>query len=320
MLMRSGFALPARTTYATDWREMLREHFVTLDVTDVADASRFTGAVRSASLAHLRVSTVQATQQRIVRNNNLIGADGENFLQLGLVRRGRAIVTQDDRTCVLTPGDFTLYDAGRPFDWTLEGHASDGSWALEVFTWPRHMLPLSEVETQQITAVAFDGQAGMSGLLGRFLHDVAATRLADRVADDTRVIDEVGDLIGALARTRLGPAEPQQQLYRAAVTAIDERLADPDLSPGLIAAELSLSTRHLHRIFADHHTTVSRTIRARRLEHCRRDLIATASTPPPLQQIAHRWGFRDMAVFSRTFKQEYGSSPRNYWARAVGKG
>ena len=57
MLARSGFSLPTRTTLTGDWADLLREHFVALDVSDIEDGDRFSGAVHSAQLAHVRVAS-----------------------------------------------------------------------------------------------------------------------------------------------------------------------------------------------------------------------------------------------------------------------
>ena len=100
MLARSGFSLPTRTTLTGDWADLLREHFVALDVSDIGDGDRFSGAVHSAQLAHVRVSAVQSMEQRIVRSNSLIKSDGADYLQIGMIRRGSAVVRQDDRECV----------------------------------------------------------------------------------------------------------------------------------------------------------------------------------------------------------------------------
>ena len=210
MLARSGFSLPTRTTLTGDWADLLREHFVALDVSDIEDGDRFSGAVHSAQLAHVRVSAVQSMEQRIVRSSSLIKSDGADYLQIGMIRRGSAVVRQDDRECVLRRGDYVLYDTTRPFDWQIEGHAHDGIWGLEVFTWPRSYLSLSDAEVTSLTAIAFDGHAGLSGLLGRFLHDLASVRMtSDASGDEEEVVNEIGNLVKSVLHTTARDRSPR---------------------------------------------------------------------------------------------------------------
>ncbi|MDZ7914102.1 MAG: helix-turn-helix domain-containing protein [Rhodococcus sp. (in: high G+C Gram-positive bacteria)] len=320
MLARSGFSLPTRTTLTGDWADLLREHFVALDVSDIEDGDGFSGAVHSAQLAHVRVSAVQSMEQRIVRSSSLIKSDGADYLQIGMIRRGSAVVRQDDRECVLRRGDYVLYDTTRPFDWQIEGHAHDGIWGLEVFTWPRSYLSLSDAEVTNLTAIAFDGHAGLSGLLGRFLHDLASVRMtSDASGDEEEVVNEIGSLVKSVLHATARPITSQRtNLYESALSVIDARIADPALSPVDIAGSVKVSIRQLHRAFAEHGTTVSRSIRSRRLDGCRREIVQRHAVERSLTQISHRWGFTDLAAFSRAFKAEFGISPRRYRSQAAG--
>jgi AraC-like DNA-binding protein len=235
-----------------------------------------------------------------------------------MIRRGSAVVRQDDRECELGRGDFVLYDTSRPFDWIVDGDPHDDQWSLEVFTWPRALISLTEDETSGLTAVRFDGRSGMSGVLGRFLHDLASSRTATGPGAHA-VADEIGDLVSAIARTALGsaPTVGGRALMRDVERFIDDHLADPDLSPTVVAKAMLISTRQLHRLFAESSTTVSRFIRSRRLEKARREIVACVAVDRSLGQIASHWGFTDLAAFSRAFKDEYGVSPRQYRTAAA---
>jgi transcriptional regulator GlxA family with amidase domain len=94
---------------------------------------------------------------------------------------------------------------------------------------------------------------------------------------------------------------------------IAEDLAEPDLSAAQLARSYFLSTRHLHRLFAEANWTVGRRIRAQRLERCCRDL-SSAATDVPVAVIARRWGFADPASFSRAFRASFGTTPTRYRA------
>ncbi|MFI1095920.1 helix-turn-helix transcriptional regulator [Streptomyces sp. NPDC020917] len=93
---------------------------------------------------------------------------------------------------------------------------------------------------------------------------------------------------------------------------IERHLSDPELTPTAIAAAGHVSLRYLHHLFQRDGRTVGAFLRERRLEHCRADLSDPALAARGVCEIARRWGFRDPAVFNRTFKSAYGMTPGRY--------
>ena len=90
----------------------------------------------------------------------------------------------------------------------------------------------------------------------------------------------------------------RQALLHWTYAFIDERLGDPKLSPGMVAAACHISLRYLHRLFQEPGATVAGWIRQRRLEGCRRDLTDPALVSRTVAAIAGRWGFGSPAHFS----------------------
>ncbi|MGW7576508.1 helix-turn-helix domain-containing protein [Streptomyces sp. NPDC054765] len=111
---------------------------------------------------------------------------------------------------------------------------------------------------------------------------------------------------------RLGPA-----LAQAAKDLADSRLAEPDLSPSMLARELSVSVRTLHRAFAAAEDTVAGYIRRTRLEQARLELL-TPEHRPSISELAAHWQFADSSHFIRAFKSQYGQTPHQY-ARTTGR-
>jgi AraC-like DNA-binding protein len=110
----------------------------------------------------------------------------------------------------------------------------------------------------------------------------------------------------------LPPATRRRALLASVQTFIDRSLADPHLSPSAIAGAHHISLRWLYKLFEEQGTTVSRWIRERRLERCRRDLLNPALSDLPASAIAYRSGFTDAAHFSRAFRKTYGHPPGTY--------
>lgn len=294
------------------WRDLIREHFVALDI-DAEIDSPFSGLVRSTPIGHLQVSTVDSRTQGFHRTAGLARRDSDAYLQVGLVARGEGYLRQDSRETVVKPGDFAVYETDRPFFWGLRG-----DWQLLVFTWPRATVALEGSESQRLTARAVDGGKALGGIVGRMLSDLVAAPPTLSVAGGARLADEVSELV--TTATTESVAEAGQDLAAAdlsrRITAyISEHLADPDLGPTEIARAHFISTRQMHRLFARQGTTVTQQIRGQRLERCRRDLLDPRGRDRSITDIARRWGFSDLATFSRSFQRAYRMSPSGYRAQ-----
>jgi AraC-like DNA-binding protein len=79
----------------------------------------------------------------------------------------------------------------------------------------------------------------------------------------------------------------------------------------MLARTHHISTRYLHLVFSEHGTTVGRWIKSRRLAQCRAEL-ARSSIDRTVTEIALRWGFSDVAHFSRLFRSAYGIAPLKF--------
>ncbi len=307
---------PATTTAATTerldvWRDLIREHFVALDIhADRDDA--FTGHVRTTELGHLKVASVRSSPQACSRTPDLARRDPEVYLQVGLLTGGAARLAQDRREALLGPGDFAVYETDRPFHWALAG-----AWELLVLTWPRRTIALGATASQQLTARTLSGTDGLGAIVGRMLRDLVSAPPQLSAAGGVRLADEVAELVTTVAGERVQPVLPGRacdDLLRRIDAYVVEHLVDPDLGPGSIAAAHFLSTRHLHRLFAARGASVTRQIQRLRLERCRRDLLDPRADHRSITDISRRWGFTDLATFSRAFRAEYGTAPSEFRA------
>jgi AraC family transcriptional activator of tynA and feaB len=309
-----GDAFVRSTRRFDEWRDAIRHDFVALDMAPDRRTGGFVGTVRSATVGHLQVSEVRSVTQVCRRTPQLATADDQEFLQIGMVSRGVGVLEQDGRRTVLATGDFAIYETGRPFTWQL-----NQQWQLDVFTWPRAALGLTEAESAAATAVRLPARTGLSGIVGGVLRGLLAAPPRLSPTGAVRVADEVGELVATLAleHARLAdpPDAPQRALLRAVCEHIDAHLADPQLGPATIAAAHFVSTRQLHRLFAATGETVARRIRRARLERCRHELADPRRAADPVTDIARRWGFPDAAGFSRAFRAAYGCTPTEYRVR-----
>ncbi|MEM6913613.1 MAG: helix-turn-helix domain-containing protein [Pseudomonadota bacterium] len=93
---------------------------------------------------------------------------------------------------------------------------------------------------------------------------------------------------------------------------IETVLAEPNLSLKMVAEMSGVSPRYMQKLFAEAGKSVSSYIRTRRLERCRQDLASPLHAKLTISEICFRWGFNGTAHFSRSFRNEYGETPRDF--------
>ncbi|MFE7629933.1 helix-turn-helix domain-containing protein [Kocuria sp. NPDC057446] len=311
---------PLLATSATDFARLASAVFVPLEVNTTERVS-FRARIDHRPAEHVGVSHIRATRH-VVEHDVPPGASG-GAVKFGLQLGGTCTVEQDGRTAALRPGDMVLYDTDRPYRLEFPQEAR-----LLVLMLPGSGLELPRRAVGTATATRLPGDEGVGALAADFLGG-----LADRMHVLTgRSAGHLGrsavDLVGALlaeradeqAGDRVGEhaAGGTEALRTAARTFVEDRLADPELGPPMVAAHLFLSVRRLHEVFQDEEHTLSAWIRHRRLQQCRRALLDPAHAHRPVSRIGAAWGFPDAAHFSRVFKQEFGLSPAQFRAAARG--
>ena len=86
-------------------------------------------------------------------------------------------------------------------------------------------------------------------------------------------------------------------------------IAKPHLVTGHVAARFGISPHYLQRLFASEGTTFKSTVTSLRLDRIRTDLLDSALVHVPTNDIAYRWGFRDITTFHRCFKSRFDDTP-----------
>ena len=233
--------------------------------------------------------------------------------KIDVLASGQCVVEQGGREALLKPGDFTLVDMARPATWSTRGSAR-----LIAVVFPVALLPLGRNHLARLTGGQIAGSEGPGAIVSSIARRLPAQLDVCGAGDGARLGTAVADMLTAtlaarLDRRRQVPAESRRRALLLQVHAfIEERLGDPELSPGTVAAAHYISLRYLHRLFETEERTVGDWIRTRRLERCRRDLLEPALRALPVGAIGARWGFGDPAHFSRAFKASYGMPPGEF--------
>lgn len=297
-----------RARSVEEFDEAVSQSFVPLKI--AGGTGGFRGLLRGAGVDGIHLTDLRATAHTVERTPELIAADDSSYYKVSMLLAGTGVLIQDDRAAYLRPGDFAIYDTGRPY--SLE---FDDAFRTVVLMFSKHLMNVPMIG--DMTAVLVSGRSGPGGIVSPFLGQLAKNLNQLDGATGARLTTSAVDLLSTVFIHELGLTDtsvhPHGALLQRILAYIDRNLGSPRLAPATIAAAHYISVRQLHALFREHHdSTVAAWIRMRRLEQCRRELANAELAGRPVSVIATRWGFGDAAHFSRAFKGMYGVSPREY--------
>ncbi|MFJ3234722.1 helix-turn-helix domain-containing protein [Streptomyces sp. NPDC086787] len=258
--------------------------------------------VHGAAIADLHAASA-------TRTADVPGGD-QDLVAMYVVRRGAWTLGgppgHGDQT--VSAGQFLVRHLGRLTAFETTAHLTAKFLVLP----PGELKPL--VGSRAITGSADSAEIRLLTALTDMIHTTVADLGPAGVAAAHGTLIE---LAKAVAKGRFDDVEPRlaPALTQAAKDLADRRLADPELSPAMLARELSVSVRTLHRAFAAVGEQVTTYIRHRRL-HEARLALAAPSGRLSISELAAHWQFADGSHFTRAFKKHYGQTPTEY-ARAT---
>lgn len=298
-------SVPARESLEF-WHDAVLATLVGMDIE--AQGATYDATMRTDRLGELRITTVDCDPGEVHRSSRHVARGDGTQVFVAVQASGTAQVEQDGRCTELRPGDIAFFETVRPYRTRFPQR-----FQLKIFAVPRLLLGQPESALGRITARAIRPAGGLAALLSPFMSRLADTSqtytgpVADRLAESA-----VG-LLAAAAAQQLGeepadlPGAERVMLLRVRQF-VRWHLADPDLTPAVIARAHGISVRYLHRLFEEEGTTVGRWIRRLRLQECRKELTDATS----LGSVARRWGFSGTSHFGRAFRREYGTSPTDW--------
>lgn len=291
------------------WSHEVKELYSPLRV-QIDHGEDFRARMWGESLASVGLFRIAASAHSMTRTDAELEADGPQSFFLSMLLRGRLAGSQHDREFVLEPGDIVAHDSSYPSSrWAEE------PFDLLVLKVPKTLLGTHCARVERLTAVKLPGRDGLPRLAGRFFTGTAAGLADGSIApDDAGLAEILADLVRRLyddADVALSERpRSRAEILTHATAYIEAHLGDPELDPEQIARACYISKRYLYGVFAASGRSVCESIRAARLERCRRDLLDPGLADQPISAIATRWGLPSASHFSRLFRAVYGCSPR----------
>jgi AraC-like DNA-binding protein len=234
------------------------------------------------------------------------------YFELLYARRGGIRATHGGVRSTVPQGGFVILNDQLAYELDFP----DGSDCLTVRmpeAWAMQWLPDIRRNVGEPVGVYNPWGRPLAGLL---------TAIADSGLETAALTREVlADQIGAMGSLLASSAMDERRktergLVRRICDAVRDRHDDPDISPGLIANELQISTRHLHRVLARSGTSFGSFLNSVRVSAAESLLISSHTRHLQVGEIAWRVGFVDQSHFARIFRAAQGCSPsefkRNY--------
>jgi AraC-like DNA-binding protein len=268
--------------------------------------------IRVDDLGPIRFVQLTSGPLLIRRTETDIAANDERCFTFLLQVNGTAQFQQYGHQIALRPGDLSLCDNSAPYSYG-SGEPCEAIMLRIPGTLLRESLPSPHEccarrlgSGQDLVSTA----AAMARSLGEQLRTGLSDECRQRAAQHLLAIISSCyvascDRLGSRSSVMTGRHWRVRQF-------IEQNLRDPELSPAMIAAHLKLSSRYLRMIFAANNESISAYVLRRRLEECAARLIDPRWSGHSITEIAFSWGFNSAPHFTRSFRELFKQSPRDY--------
>jgi AraC family transcriptional activator of tynA and feaB len=276
------------------------------------DERPFMGRIEYGALGETLLSKVEATNYRFARSLTTPTPTLPIPAMLVSVYRGSCKFVQPGRTCILTPGDWTLIDTMQLHAYAITSREIEAS----AIMLPRPSDAAIAALCERGIARRWNARTGLS----RVLHAM----INESIGEMRRLPRFSGRKLGAAITTMAWDALREQietpplighrdELSIRVKAYIEAQLADPELSVERIAHACNISVRGLHRLFAeDPAGSVSSYLWRRRLICCADALRDPSQVHRSITDVCFSYGFSSTSHFSRLFKDRFGVPPVRY--------
>lgn len=295
------------------WCQLLSRTHAPVHLTSVA-SDDYQATLRQLSLGGSTLWPATFPDLTFLRTPKLVRQSDPENCHLSLILKGSGVSRWDRSESVVGRNDFHTNHTSVPY--VIDSCRGPVDMiGVEV---PRAELGLPWALVEKVIGQGLSAREGVGTLLSQFLTQVTRDTSAYGPADAPRLGRVLTELVTALfaraldAEQLVQPEARSRTLLLEAKAFIRRHLHEPQLTPSSVAAAHHVSRSLLYRLFRADGTTVAGYIRAERLEAARRELADASRAGVPIRAIAARYGFKDHATFTRSFRAAHGASPRDY--------
>jgi AraC-like DNA-binding protein len=308
--------LPARDRVAV-YREVISRSVGNFHVDPTAEGFSFEAT--ATTLPRLSIARIASGPVRAQRTAKM-AADDTRDITLAIFHEGRVSVSQLGRDVTVENGGAILLSSRDPIVMHRTAARLTNLSVLRSDIAPM----VSDLDAAVATAVPHDSEAmrlltgycdvvtRRAGVETNPLDDLAAAHLLDLMA---LAIGATGEA-EATARGGGLKAARHARLFAEAARFLALRFGDPELKPDLVARRLGVSSRLLHKVFAERGETVMDRLWRERVNRAAHLLDDPDAADRSVTDIAFACGFNDSSHFCRVFACRIGMAPSRWRKRA----
>lgn len=273
------------------------------------NAGSFDARIEATDLGNIKLARVCTTPVLVRRRKQDIGqmCDAPYLIKFQL--QGEAFWSQRNKDVHLRPGDFVICSTSEPY--TLR---FDGLYQMPVLAVAEPVMRRLTPDPDQFLGRRMPRDDAACSLLSSFVAQVVQRLptlpepMIERV--ETNILNLLGGVLSTHGRTAAQAQVSRDQHIRNIKGFIADNLRNRRLGPAMIAQAFCVSTRYVHKVFAEESLTLNRYIQSTRLDACYHSLIDPKLAHLSITDIALYWGFYDLPHMTRCFKKTYGATPK----------
>lgn len=283
-----------------------------LDAPDIRTRAFFGAEMTSYQIGDVAIASGHSSAANFQRTSRTIARSGLDNICLVVYSDGGCALDVEGRSAEVHVGDVCILDMTRPGVLRMPNYSS-----MSVVL-PRALLAPYLADIDSLHGQILQRSTPLNAMLVSHLRTLLAEAPALTQQNAHAAAHGTAALIAAFAgasadgRGKIVQAAAPHAL-QVARQIIEANIHNPELGPDFIGRRLGVSRAKLYRLF-EPIGGVSHYIQQRRLQRAYRHIIDPAYANERVGEVAARYGFSSVSVFSRAFRQTYGVPPSEFRA------
>lgn len=289
------------------WVGAIYEGFEELEASS-SMVSAFGASLESAQCGQVLVNRVVGSAQDVFRTRSAISRSADSCFYLLSKLDAPWAAGQNNGVSRLLPGDCMLFDSKQPYKLHFTGSADVITLKLSV-DWVESWL----TDPEKQSGLRIDATSGWGRPLSNFVRQLTPEMAAAPPLPTKLMTDQLGSLL-ALGTNDFAPDQSANDrtvdaFIRKAVDCVQRRHAEFGLTAQVIARELCVSERTLHRHFARSGATFLQHLTKQRMAIAEGMLRDPRFDRITVSEIGRRVGLADTSHFIRQCRASLGVTP-----------